>query len=120
MRRFHHVGVITDQPQPGEIYVAVTKVHVTNPADHPYRVESLRFEPDSPVTGPVREQPHMAFAVDDLESEIAGEHVLLGPFRAMEGLRVAFILIDGALFEFMQFDALSAFDARGVGEGGAT
>ncbi len=110
MRRFHHVGVITDQVQPGEIYVAATRVHVTNPVEHPYRVEFLRFEPDSPVTGPVRNQPHMAFAVDDLEAEIAGEQLLLGPFRAMEGLRVAFVLKDGAVFEFMQFDAASAFD----------
>src|SRR6516165_8643717 len=90
MRRFHHVGVITDEQQPGEIYVAETSVHVTNPVDHPYRVEYLRFEPDSPVSGPVRDQPHMAFGVDDLDAEIAGEHVLLGPFRAMEGLRIAF------------------------------
>src|SRR5262249_54419346 len=112
MRRFHHVGIITDQVQSGEIYVAQTRVHVTNPADHPYRVEYLRFEPDSPVTGPVRDQPHMAFAVDDLEAEISGEQILLGPFRAMEGLRVAFILRDGAVFEFMQFDGTSAFDPR--------
>src|SRR5947209_8685158 len=112
MRRFHHVGVITDQPQPGEIYVAETKVHVTNPNDHKYRIEYLRFEPDSPVTGPVRDQPHTAFVVDDLRAEIADEHVLLGPFRAMEGLQVVFILKDGAVFEFMQFDAPSAFDAR--------
>lgn len=112
MRRFHHVGVITDQAQPGEIYVATTRVHVTNPADHPYRVEYLRFEPDSPLTGPVCDQPHVAFAVDDLEAEIAEEQVLLGPFRAMEGLRVVFILKDGAVFEFMQFDAPSDFDAR--------
>jgi hypothetical protein len=115
MRRFHHVGVITDQIQPGEIYVAETKVHVTNPSDHPYHVEYLRFEPDSPVTGPVREQPHMAFAVDDLDAELAGEQVLLGPFRAMEGLRVAFVLRDGAVFEFMKFDAPSVFD-RDPGE----
>ena len=112
MRRFHHVGVITDERQPGEIYVAQTRVHVTNPADHPYRVEYLRFEPDSPVSGPVRDQPHMAFAVDDLEAEFAGEQVLLGRFRAMDGLRVAFILRDGAVFEFLQFDAPSAFDPR--------
>ena len=111
MRRFHHVGVITDQPQPGEIYVAETKVHVTNPVAHPYRVEYLRFEPDSPVTGPVRDRPHMAFVVDDLEAALARERVLLGPFRAMEGLRVAFVLKDEAVFEFMQFDAASAFDA---------
>jgi hypothetical protein len=112
MRRFHHVGVITDQPQPGEIYVAETKVYVTNPVDHPYRVEFLRFEPDSPVVGPVRERPHMAFEVEDLETALAGERVLLGPFRAMDGLRVAFVLRDEAVFEFMQFDAPSAFEVR--------
>jgi hypothetical protein len=112
MRRFHHVGIITDERRPGEIYVPETKVHVTNPADDPYRIEYLRFDPDSPVAGPVRHQPHMAFAVDDLEAEIAGQEVLLGPFRPMAGLRVAFILKDGAVFEFMHFDAPSAFDAR--------
>jgi len=36
--------------------------------------------------------------------------VLLGPFRAMEGLLVALVLQDGAVFEFMQFDAPSAFN----------
>ena len=111
MRRYHHVGVITDQPQPGELYVAETKVHVTNPAYHPYRIEYLRFEPNSAVTGPVRNQPHMAFVVEDLAAELAGKEVLLGPFRALEGLVVAFVLVDGAVFEFMQFDGASAFDA---------
>jgi hypothetical protein len=109
MRRFHHVGVITDEQQPEEIYVPETMVHVTNPVNHPYRVEYLRFDPGSPVTGPVREQPHMAFVVDNLEDEIAGQQVLLGPFRAMEGLRVVFILKDDAVFEYMEFDAPSAF-----------
>ena len=110
MRQFHHVGVITDETQPGEIYVAETKVHVTNPNDHPYRIEYLRFEPDSPVTGPVRDLPHMAFKVDRLDEEIAGARVLLGPFEAMPGLRGVFVEVDGAVFEYMQFDAPSAFD----------
>lgn len=109
MRRFHHVGIVTDQPQPDEIYVPETRVHVTNPSHHPYRVEYLRFEPDSPVKGPLRDQPHMAFEVDNLETALDGEQVLLGPFRAMEGLQVAFVLKDGAVFEFMQFDGESAF-----------
>jgi hypothetical protein len=111
MRRFHHVGVITDELRPGEIFVPETRVHVTNPRDHPYRIEYLRFEADSPVTGPVRRQPHIAFVVDDLAAEIAGQQVLLGPFRAMEGLEVAFVLKDGAVFEFMKFDGPSAFEA---------
>jgi hypothetical protein len=110
MRRFHHVGVITDQPQPGEIFVPETRVHVTNPAQSVYRIEYLRFEPDSPVTGPVRNLPHMAFQVSDLKEAIAGHELLLGPFQPMEGLQVAFILKDGAVFEFMEFSGPSAFD----------
>jgi hypothetical protein len=53
----------------------------------------------------------MAYSVDDLDAELAGKEVLLGPFRAMEGLVVAFVLQDGAVFEFMEFDAPSRFDA---------
>ena len=104
MREFHHIGLPTDDKQPGEVYVSDTKVWVTNPDDHPYRVEFLRFEPDSSVTGPVRDQPHIAFKVDDLQREIEGEEVLLGPFVPMEGLTVVFIHRDKAVVEFMQWD----------------
>ena len=104
MRRFHHVGVITDQARPGEIYVAETKVHVTNPADHPYRVEYLRFEPDSPVRGPVRDLPHVAYRVDNLQAALSDEQVLIEPFNPSPNCTVAFILKDGAVIEFMQFE----------------
>ena len=104
MREFHHIGLPTDQSQPGEVYVPDTKVWVTDPDKHPYRVEHLRYEPDSPVTGPVREMGHVAFRTDDLEKQIHGEHVLIEPFTPMPGLRVAFILKDGAVFEFMQYE----------------
>ena len=103
MREFHHMGLPTDQKQPDEVYVPDTKVWVTSPEDHPYRVEFLRYEPDSPVTGPLRDLPHMSFKVDDLRKEIEGEEVILGPFAPMEGLVVVFIHKDGAVFEFMQW-----------------
>lgn len=104
MREFHHVGLPTDQKQEGETYVPETKVWVTDPLKHPYRVEYLRYEPDSPVIGPLRERPHFAFRTDDLASELAEKEVILGPFQPMEGLQVAFIVQDGAVFEFMEWD----------------
>ena len=39
---------------------------VTNPRASAINLEWLRFEPDSPVTGPLRELPHVAYRVDDL------------------------------------------------------
>lgn len=102
MRVFDHVGIPADEQHPEEMYVPATKVWVTDPARHPYRVEYLRFEPDSPVTNEVRYLPHIAFRVENLDREIAGERVVLGPFQATPDLRVVFIVKDGAVFEFME------------------
>jgi len=103
MRKFHHFGLPTDQVQEGETYVPATKVHVTDPMQHPQKIEFLRFEADAELTGPVRTMPHIAFACDSLEEEIKGATVLLGPFEAMPGLNVVFVEMDGAVFEFMEF-----------------
>jgi hypothetical protein len=103
--QYHHTGVVTDQKQPGEVYVEATKVWVTNPEDHPYLIEFLRFEPDTPVEPPVSDHCHTAYSVDDLEAAIEGKNVVLGPFDALDGLRVVFIEENGAVIEYMQFSA---------------
>ncbi len=102
MRTFDHVGVPTEVKQPGEMWVEDTKVWVTDPLRHAHRIEYLRFEPDSPVVGAVRDLPHMAFQVDRLEEEIGDAEILLGPFYPTDELRVVFVLKDGAVFEFME------------------
>jgi hypothetical protein len=104
VRHFHHIGLPTDERQPGEYYVADTKVWVTDPRKHPYRVEFLRFEADSPVQGPVRDLPHVAYRVDDLEAALAGEEVLIEPFNPSPNFTVAFVMKDGAVIEFMKFE----------------
>ena len=103
-KTFHHVGLPTQEPQQNESYVSDTKVWVTDPAAHPYRVEFLRFEDDSPVTGPLREKPHVAYRVDDMATELEGKEIIYEPFTPMPGLSVAFIEEDGAVIEFMKFE----------------
>ena len=102
-KQFDHVGFITTEKKPNETYVAATKVWVTDIPSHPYRVEWLRFEPDSPVTGPVREKPHVAFRVDNIAEAAKSLKVLLEPFDA--GIaRVGFYETDdGAVVEFMEY-----------------
>jgi hypothetical protein len=102
--RFDHVGVVTDEPKPDESWVEATRVWVTSPRAHPYNVEWLRFEPDSPVTGPLRTQPHVAYRVDDVHEAVKGHEVLLEPFDVGGGfLTVAFVDVGGAIVEFMQY-----------------
>ncbi len=102
--QFDHIGVITEQEQPDSTWVAETKVWVTNPRSHSHNVEFLRFHPDSEVTGPLRTDPHVAYRTTDLMAAIAGQEVLLGPFVVGDGFAtVAFVKIDGALIEYMQY-----------------
>jgi len=100
---FSHVGIITTEKKPGERYVPATKVWVTDFQNHPYHVEWLRFEPDTPVKGPVRDMPHVAYRVESIKAASKGLKVLLEPFDA--GIaRVGFYQTDdGAVVEFMEF-----------------
>lgn len=101
---FDHIGIVTEEKKAGEMFVAATKVWVTNMREHPYNVEWLRFEPDTPVTGPLRTQPHVAFRVKDIKKMMKGKKVLLEPFAVNDKLTVGFILSDdGAIVEFMQY-----------------
>ncbi|MBM3679862.1 MAG: hypothetical protein FJW81_00740 [Actinobacteria bacterium] len=101
---FDHIGVITEEERPRETWVEATRVWVTNPRDHSHNVEFLRFRNDSEVTGPLRTAPHVAYRTTDLDASIAGHEVLLEPFVVGEGFaRVAFVLVDGGVVEFMEY-----------------
>ena len=101
---FDHVGLITNTKKSDENWVESTRVWVTNPKTHPFHVEWLRYEPDSPIHGPVREQPHVAFCVDDLEKASGGLKVLLEPFDVGGFVRVGFYEShDGAVIELMEY-----------------
>ena len=107
--QFSHISVITEKAKQGEVFVEATRVWVTDFRLHPFRVEWLRFEPDSQVTGPVREQPHVAYQVASIEDAAQGLRVLLEPFRPRAGLRVGFYLsADGTVVEFMEYDQESS------------
>src|SRR3990170_1804448 len=102
--RFDHIGVVTPEKKQRESWVEATRVWVTSPRAHPYNVEWLRFEPDSPVTGPLRERPHVAYRVDDVHGALEGHDVLAEPFDVGDGfLTVAFVAAEGAVVEFMQY-----------------
>jgi hypothetical protein len=68
----------------------------------PYRVEWMRFEPDSPLPELVKTVPHVAFEVDDLDEAIRGKDVLIAPNSPSKGVRVAFVVDDGAPIEFLE------------------
>jgi hypothetical protein len=104
-KRFHHVGMTTLEEMPGEDYVAPSKCWVTDPRNHPMKIEYLRYAPDSSVSAEFQASPHIAYEVDELEPHLEGKEVVLSPFDVDEPpfARVAFTKEDGVFIEYMKF-----------------
>lgn len=100
--QFHHFGVPTNVVGNNETYIAGAKVYITDPEAHPFRVEFLRFEADSPMPADIQNKAHAAFLVPSLDEALQGCEVILPPFDATEELRCAFIKDGNAIIEVMQ------------------
>jgi hypothetical protein len=102
--KYHHVGIPTNVPRVGEVYLEQFKMFVSGFETSRFGVEWLRFEPDAPFPELVTTVPHVAFVVEDLEEAIRGQEILISPNSPSEGVTVAFIVENGAPVEFLQFD----------------
>ena len=104
MKKFHHIGLVTGEEKPGEMYFDSLKVWGTNPDDDPVnRIEWVRFSPESPLADtPVAKMPHVSWQVDDLDAELAGREVVVGPLAVGENIRIAYFYQDGALVEYLE------------------
>jgi hypothetical protein len=103
LRKYHHVGIPTDEPREGERHNEELKFFSTDFSESPYGIEWMRFEPGCLVPDLVKRVAHVAFEVDDLEAELQGHEVLIPPNSPSEGVVVAFIVEDGTPVEFLQY-----------------
>jgi hypothetical protein len=110
--RYHHIGIPYTQPRAGEHHVAHLGVHVSGFDTSPYGIEWIRFEPHCQVPEIVKTVPHIAFAVDDLDEALKDREMLIAPTEPSAGVRVAFILDDGAPVELLQFAMATAVRGR--------
>jgi hypothetical protein len=102
--RYHHLGIPTSESRPGERYLPEFGMYVSGYETSPFRIEWMRFDEDSSVPALVQQLPHVAFEVDDLEAALEGREVLIAPNCPSPGIRVAFVVDDGAPVELMQIE----------------
>jgi len=100
--KYNHFGVPTTTKMDKENHYGEIKVYATNPDDHPYAVEFLRFEEDCPMPKEIQTMCHAAFEVEDLKEAMKGYKVIAEPFAVNENLKCAFVMDDQALIELMQ------------------
>ena len=120
--RYHHVGIPTSEVRVGEYFLPEHGVHVSGHENDVFGIEWMRYEVDSPLPELVKTKPHIAFKVEDLNAALEGHEILIPPNSPSEGVRVAFIVHDGAPVEFLEFDPghPDRLPAREAGENGSS
>ena len=101
--KYHHLGIPTTTPQPGESYLDRYKVFCTDHEQNPFGIQWMRYLPECPLPELVKTVPHVAFEVDNLARALEGYEVLIAPNSPSEGVTVAFIVCDGAPVELLEF-----------------
>ncbi len=101
--KFNHLGIPTTECFEGEIDLPHLKMTVSDHQSNPYGIQWQRYWDDAPYPELVKSVPHVAFEVEDLHAELQGKNVIIEPNSPSEGLIVAFIEVDGAPVELMQY-----------------
>jgi hypothetical protein len=121
VHRYHHIGIPTTVPQAGETHLERYRLFCTDHERNPFGIQWMRYEPECPLPDIVKGLPHIAFEVDDLVEALAGHDILIAPNSPSEGVMVAFVLVDGAPVELLQFTkASSASVEAAAGQKGTT
>ena len=101
--KFNHIGIPTTERFDGEIDLPHLKMTVSDHKNNPYGIQWQRYWEGAPYPELVKNVPHIAFVVDDLEKELEGKKVIIKPNSPSEGLVVAFIEVNGAPVELMEY-----------------
>ncbi len=101
--KYNHLGIPTTIPRPGETHAEKSKAYFTDHESNPFGIQWMRYEPGCPLPELVKTVPHVGFEVDDLQAALIGREILIQPNSPSKGVVVAFVVVDGAPVEFLQF-----------------
>ena len=103
--KFNHIGIPVTGSFEGEIDLPHLRMTVSDHENNPYGIQWQRYWDDAPYPDLVKSIPHVAFVVHDLKAEIFGKKVIIEPNSPSEGLIVAFIEVNGAPVELMEYQS---------------
>jgi hypothetical protein len=104
MRKYHHIGIPTEETRKDELYLSNLKLCIVSSYDKSeYSIELIRFDKDSTAPELLKTKPHIAFEVDDIEYEIKGKNIILESYSPSDGITVAFIEENGLTVELLQY-----------------
>ena len=100
---YMHIGIPITNRKPGMVYNEGAKFWVSNVDDYDYKIEYLKFEEGTRFPEILSKQPHVAYAVDDLDHYLAdADRVIFGPESLGDNVRLAFVVKDDAIIELYE------------------
>ncbi len=102
--KYHHIGIPAERWREGMVYLEDHKIHVTDHGSNPYGIQWMLYEKECVLPELVRNVPHVAFSVDDLNEAIKGKNVIVQPNSPSPGVFVALVEEAGAPVEFLQIE----------------
>ena len=103
--KYHHTGIPTTEKKHNEKYIPHLKLYVSGFDKSPFGIEWMRFEEDSPIHPLIQKIPHVAFEVENLDTELKQKNftILTKPDSPSKGVRVAMIEHNGCPIELIEF-----------------
>ena len=101
--RYNHIGIPTTKKLKNEKYLSDYDVYTAGYEENEFNIEWMRYGEKCTIPDIVKQLPHVAFEVDDIYEAIKGHEVIIEPNSPFEGLIVAFVLINDAPVELMQW-----------------
>ena len=98
---YMHIGIPVLNKKPGMVYNEWGGFWVNESVDaYDYKIEYLKFEEGTRFPEILSKQPHVAYAVDDIEHYIAdADRVIFGPESLGNNVHLAFVVNDDAIID---------------------
>jgi hypothetical protein len=97
---FDHIGIPTNERQENERYSEQWGVYTADSVNS--EVQWHRFAVDSALHPLIKSKIHTAYRVENLDTALVGEEILLPPYEPIDGYRVAFINWRGKPIELIE------------------
>jgi hypothetical protein len=102
--KYNHIGIPTEKRFDGEIDIPHLKITVSDHKSNPFGIQWMRYWDNAPYPELIKTVPHVAFEVDDLETALIEQKIIISPNSPTPGVIVAIIEVNGAPVELMQID----------------
>ncbi len=105
--KYHHTGIPTQEHFKNERYIPHLRLYVSGFETSPFGIEWMRFEKNCQLPDIVKEIPHVAFEVENLEEAIKASDckIIVLPNSPSADIRVAMIEHNNAPVELIEFKA---------------